>query len=101
MSITLSVDISDNINQRLTYLADRAGKEKNFYIMDILLEHIEKTNDISLTDTIDRELLFQKNNKSLKGIWEGAGFEKIVDLEEEIKSARKKLQNGISYSNQF
>jgi predicted site-specific integrase-resolvase len=40
----------------------------------------------------------QTENKmptSLKGIWKNKGFEKIIDLESEIKSVRKELENSI------
>ncbi len=32
-----------------------------------------------------------KNNRSLKGIWSNKGFEKIADLEGELKEIRKQL----------
>jgi hypothetical protein len=36
-----------------------------------------------------------KNNRSLKGIWSNKGFEKIVDLEGELKEVRKQLTDAI------
>jgi len=36
-----------------------------------------------------------KNNRSLKGIWSNKGFEKIADLEDELKEARKQLSEAI------
>jgi hypothetical protein len=37
----------------------------------------------------------KKNNRSLKGIWSNKGFEKIADLEGELKEARKQLSDAI------
>ena len=34
-------------------------------------------------------------NRSLKGIWKDFGFEKLVDLEQEIQEARQELQKTI------
>ncbi len=34
-------------------------------------------------------------NQSLKGIWKDAGFEKIVNMEEEIRNVRHELQEAI------
>jgi hypothetical protein len=34
-------------------------------------------------------------NRSLKGIWKDAGFEKISDLEGELRTVRKQLQESI------
>lgn len=36
-----------------------------------------------------------QSNRSLKGIWSNKGFEKIVDLEGELKEARKQLSEAI------
>jgi len=36
-----------------------------------------------------------RKNQSLKGIWSNAGFEKITDLEGEIKEVRKQLSDAI------
>jgi len=37
----------------------------------------------------------KKNTRSLEGIWKNKGFEKIVDLESEIKAIRKQLGDSI------
>jgi hypothetical protein len=34
-------------------------------------------------------------NSSLKGIWKDKGFEKIIDLDAELKEARQQLGNSI------
>ncbi|MCP4102902.1 MAG: hypothetical protein GY750_16010 [Lentisphaerae bacterium] len=34
-------------------------------------------------------------NQSLKGIWKNAGFEHIVNLEDEVRAARQELQETI------
>jgi len=36
-----------------------------------------------------------KSNRSLKGIWSNKGFEKIADLEGELKEVRKQLSDAI------
>jgi hypothetical protein len=36
-------------------------------------------------------------NQSLKGIWKHAGFEKIVNVEEEIRNVRHELQDAIPF----
>jgi hypothetical protein len=36
-----------------------------------------------------------KEPKTLKGIWANKGFEKLVDLESEIKNIRKELSNQV------
>ena len=36
-----------------------------------------------------------QQNRSLKGIWKDAGFEKIFDLEEELRTVRYELQETI------
>ncbi|MGH7493802.1 MAG: hypothetical protein ACREOO_15600 [bacterium] len=36
-----------------------------------------------------------KSNRSLKGIWSNRGFEKIVDLEAELREARKQTSDVI------
>ena len=36
-----------------------------------------------------------QRNSSLKGIWQGKGFEKITDLDAELKEARQQLGNSI------
>jgi hypothetical protein len=37
----------------------------------------------------------EKEPKTLSGIWKGLGFEKIVDLDQEITSLRRELGNQI------
>ena len=37
----------------------------------------------------------KKNIESLEGIWEGIGFEKIDNLEEEIRNLRKESEEQI------
>jgi len=37
----------------------------------------------------------QPENRSLKGIWAGAGLESIIDLEAEIRTVRRELQDSI------
>lgn len=34
--------------------------------------------------------------KKLAGIWKDIGFEKIIDLDKEIKEVRKEMETGIS-----
>ena len=50
-------------------------------------EEVEEVNNLV------QSLLEQKKKKivNLEGIWEGIGFEKILDLEGEIKKNRKEL----------
>ncbi len=36
-----------------------------------------------------------KSNRSLQGIWSDKGFEKITDLEAEVREARKQLSDSI------
>ena len=36
-----------------------------------------------------------KSGRSLRGIWSNKGFEEIVDLEKELKEARKQLDDAI------
>ena len=36
-----------------------------------------------------------KSGRSLKGIWSNKGFEKIIDLEGELKKARKESDDAI------
>lgn len=50
-------------------------------------------------ETILREShLPEKSSQSLKGIWSDKGFEKILDLENELKEVRKELTESISKS---
>ena len=37
----------------------------------------------------------KRKNRNLKGIWAGLGFESIIDLEAEIRSVRRELQDSI------
>jgi len=58
-------------------------------------------NQIDHVKTFIEFLLFRtgktskKNTRSLQGIWKDKGFEKIVDLESEIKTIRKELNDSI------
>jgi len=58
-------------------------------------------NQIDQIKTFIEFLLFRtgnaapKNTSSLQGIWKNKGFEKIVDLESEIKAIRKQLSDSI------
>jgi hypothetical protein len=58
-------------------------------------------NQIDHVKTFIEFLLFRigkttkKNTHSLQGIWKDKGFEKIVDLESEIKTIRKELNDSI------
>jgi hypothetical protein len=36
-----------------------------------------------------------QSNSSLKGIWKDKGFEKIIDLDAELKEARQELGSSI------
>lgn len=36
-----------------------------------------------------------RSRRSLEGIWRGKGFEKIVDLEAELREVRSQLDNAI------
>ncbi|RKZ44365.1 MAG: hypothetical protein DRR16_24530 [Candidatus Parabeggiatoa sp. nov. 3] len=58
-------------------------------------------NQIDSIKTFIEFLLFRngntakKNTRSLQDIWKNKGFEKIVDLESEIKAIRKQLSDSI------
>jgi len=61
------------------------------HIPESYLDNIEMYFDALTKDT----WASSSENKSLKGIWKDAGFEKIVDLEGEIRDLRYEIQDGI------
>ncbi|HLF88830.1 MAG TPA: hypothetical protein VI451_07810 [Anaerolineales bacterium] len=60
-------------------------------IPDNKLDSVRKYIDSILAESKQRT----RKNQSLKGIWKDAGFEKIADLEEEIKNTKKQLSDSI------
>nr|VFJ72076.1 MAG: hypothetical protein BECKFW1821C_GA0114237_10313 [Candidatus Kentron sp. FW] len=61
------------------------------HIPEIHIDNIKLYFDILLKNT--RPL--PSANGSLKGIWKDTGFEKITDLEEEIRNIRDEIQDDI------
>lgn len=55
------------------------------------LEKIKEYLDMLLVD-VEKDA---SGEKSLKGIWKGSGFEKLVDLEEAVREAKEELQGNI------
>jgi RHH-type transcriptional regulator, rel operon repressor / antitoxin RelB len=51
MAETLFVNFPDKIDARLNYLANRAGQEKNLYVMDVILDHIEEMEDVYIAES--------------------------------------------------
>ncbi len=67
-----------------------------------LIQKIAKLppQNIGEVDKFVQKILSQSQTENkmptnLKGIWKNKGFEKIIDLESEIKSVRKELENSI------
>ena len=65
--------------RELSLLPDNKLDSVRMYIESILIESKRLT----------------KSNRSLKGIWSNKGFEKIVNLENELKETRKQLSDTI------
>jgi hypothetical protein len=68
------------IIQELSFIPDNQLDKVKTYLQSLLLTSNQPT---------------PKNTYSLKGIWKDKGFEKIMDLEAEIKAARKQLSDSI------
>ena len=50
----------------------------------------------SYLDTLLKDIQIPSpTNQSLKGIWQDAGFEKISNLEDELRTVRQELQGAI------
>ncbi len=77
--MNLSAIKKTEIIRELSFIPDEGIDRIRVYIESVL-------NDLNLP---------ARNNRSLKGIWKDRGFEKIADLENEIKEARKYLGNSI------
>lgn len=60
-------------------------------IPDSKLDEIRKF----IYSMIEESGTMEMKNFSLKGIWKNKGFEKIIDLEAEIKKARMELGDAI------
>lgn len=60
-------------------------------IPDDKLNQVEKY----VNTILSKSKIITKNNRSLKGIWKNKGFDKIIDLEAEIKEVRKQLGDSI------
>jgi hypothetical protein len=56
------------------------------------LEEIDNFLKSILSETPKKKV---KEPVSLKGIWKNKGFEKVVDLENEIRSSRKEMGNQL------
>ena len=67
------------IVRELSLLPDSKLDKIRVYIETVLLESKVAT----------------KHNRSLQGIWQDKGFEKIIDLEAEIRQARKRMGKSI------
>jgi len=50
MTTMVSIRLPDDINQRLTLLAEQTGRTKTYYIKEAVLEHIEDLEDVYLAD---------------------------------------------------
>lgn len=59
------------------------------YLSDDKLKKVEDFVEILLSD----EQIPKKNNESLAGIWEGLGFEKLLDLDKEVDEIRSEIYN--------
>lgn len=69
----------NEIIQALTLLREEQLEKVRIYIDSVLLSpHVHP-----------------KSNRSLKGIWQGKGFEKLYDLEGEVKAARQQMRETI------
>ena len=57
-------------------------------------EKFKKVSE-SINSIIANSETMPKQPISLTGIWKGKGFEKLADLQSEIKKVRKEVQNSI------
>ena len=60
-------------------------------IPDDKLNQVEKY----VNSILSKSKIISNNNRSLKGIWKNKGFDKIIDLDAEIKEVRKQLGDSI------
>lgn len=71
---------------------------KKIAIIDALSQvpetHLDQVQNY-LNDLLEKESIPQSKSQSLAGIWKNAGFEKIENLEEEIRTLRTDLQSNI------
>ena len=68
MTTMVSVRLPDEINQRLTLLAEQTGRTKTYYIKEAVLKHLQDLEDVYMAD------------KELEDI--RAGRSKTVSLED-------------------
>ncbi len=62
-----------------------------YLIPDESLDHVRTY----INSVLKESDLPARNKRSLKGIWKDKGFERIADLETEVKEARKQLETSI------
>ena len=71
------------ISRALSYVPDERLQDIDNFIKFILYQSNIKTDSI------------KKEPETLAGIWRDKGFDKIPDLDQEIKNLRKELSNQI------
>lgn len=74
-----------------------AAVKKMEIINELALLPENKLDEIQLAirSILESSRKTETKNISLKGIWKNKGFEKIIDLETEIKTARQNLADAI------
>jgi len=77
------VNTEESIIKNLSQLPNSELIEVDIFIKFLLYKKKNKENDTA------------SGPKSLSGIWKNSGFEKIPDLEQDISSLRKEIDNNI------
>ncbi len=73
--------INQNIIQNLSFLQSKELKEVETFVKFLLFKNKQFEN--------------KSEPKTLSGIWENIGFEKIIDLDSEINSVREEIGENI------
>lgn len=63
--------------------------------LSLIPDHKLDSLQMYIAEILTESKQYTKNNRSLKGIWSNKDFDKIADLEGELKGARKQLSAAI------
>lgn len=71
-----SLRLPEDINARLTTLAERTGRSKTFYILEAVREHLD-----DLEDLYESQQILQRVRNGQEKIYTSEEVEKMLDLE--------------------
>lgn len=66
----LSIRLDDDIERRLTALAERTGRSKTFYVREAILAHLDELEELNWADEVVRDWVEQgRPSRPAEQLW--------------------------------